>query len=50
MLSQPKHALLLYGAVLILLGLLSGLVAPELTNPRMGLSAAERHDYDLPDR
>ena len=39
MLSQPKHALLLYGAVLILLGLLSGLVAPELTNPRMGLSA-----------
>ena len=37
--SQPKRALLLYGAVLILLGLLSGLVAPEVTNPRMGLSA-----------
>ena len=37
--SQPKRTLLLYGAVLILLGLLSGLVAPEVTNPRMGLSA-----------
>ena len=39
MARQPKHALLLHGAVLILLGLLSGLVTSELTNPRMGLSA-----------
>ena len=36
---QPKHALLLNGAVLILLGLLSGFVTPAVTNPRMGLSA-----------
>ena len=39
MLSQPKQALLFHGAVLILLGLLSGLVVPFVTNPRMGLSA-----------
>ena len=36
--GQAKQALLLYGAVLILLGLLSGLIAPVITNPRMGLS------------
>ena len=39
MLSQPKQALLLWGAVLILLGLVSGFVGPVVTNPRMGLSA-----------
>ena len=39
MLSRPKRELLFHGAVLILLGLLSGLVAPAVTNPRMGLSA-----------
>ncbi len=36
---QPKHARLLNGAILILLGLLSGFVTPAVTNPRMGLSA-----------
>ena len=36
---RPKHALLLNGAVLILLGLLSGLAMLVVTNPRMGLSA-----------
>ena len=39
MLSQPKQALLLWGAVLILLGLISGFVGPVVTNPRRGLSA-----------
>ena len=40
MLSRPKRELLFHGAVLILLGLLSGLVAPAVTNPRMGLSGS----------
>jgi len=39
MMSRPKRELLFHGAVLIFLGLLSGLVAPAVTNPRMGLSA-----------
>ena len=39
MAEPPKYSLLLNGAVLILLGLLSGIATPIVTNPRMGLSA-----------
>lgn len=37
--SDRKRQLLWHGAFLFLLGLLTGLVQPQLTNPRMGLAA-----------
>lgn len=37
--ADPGKRLLWHGMLLVLLGLLTGLVIPLLTNPRMGLSA-----------
>ncbi len=37
--SELGHKLLIYGVVLLLLGLLTGFAIPAMANPRMGLSS-----------